>query len=144
MLPTARSGSLGCRFVVSLLFGLASDVSIVIAQSPGTFTETGNMTSPRVSHTATLLQDGRVLIAGGEIPVIGGGGPVLASAELYDPSTRAFATTASMTTPRYLHTATLLPDGRVLIAGGYGGPQSAELRLPPRLTQTVKTQLAVR
>lgn len=66
----------------------------------------------RVAHTATLLTDGRVLIAGGR------GDSVTATAELYDPVRKQFVMTASLQVARYKHTAGLLPDGRVLIAGG--------------------------
>jgi hypothetical protein len=82
----------------------------------GIFSPTGAMTMARVHHTSTLLTDGRVLIAGGIEVAIGLTPP--ASAELYDPRIGAFSPTGSMTTPREGHTATLLADGRVLIAGG--------------------------
>jgi len=80
----------------------------------GTFRSTGSMSQARESHTATLLQDGRVLIVGGQ------NDNVLSSAELYDPLTGKFNPTGSMSAPRENHTATLLADGRVLIAGGDG------------------------
>jgi len=82
----------------------------------GTFTETGSMNYPRSKNTATLLASGEVLVAGGSGS--GGTGPWLATAELYDPSTGTFAVTGSMAQARGSHTATLLFDGRVLIAGG--------------------------
>jgi ribosome modulation factor len=82
----------------------------------GTFSLTGSMTTARSAHTATLLSDGRVLLAGGRSNM---SGPVLKTAELYDPKSGTFSpTTGSMTDAREGHTATLLRDGRVLVAGG--------------------------
>jgi hypothetical protein len=83
----------------------------------GTWASTGSMTVGRELHTATLLRDGRVLIAGGCSTNECGG--YLASAEVYDPRTGKFTATASMTMPRAGATATLLPDGDVLVAGGH-------------------------
>jgi hypothetical protein len=82
----------------------------------GTWSATGDMIEVRTSHTATLLPDGKVLVAGGIHS--GHGGNALGSAELYDPIQGTWTATASMVTPRLLHTATLLPDGKVLVAGG--------------------------
>jgi len=105
-------------FTLPIILGLIDQT--LIAQSPGTFTSTGRMMVPRFLHTATLLLDGRVLIAGGD-GSFSAADPAEASAELYDPATGTFQLTGSMTTPRDGHTATLLPNGKVLIAGG--GPR---------------------
>ena len=103
-------------FVLPLLFlGFASHTSAAIAQTSGNFTATGDMTTPRSGHTATLLADGRVLIAGG-----GGSGDGLQTAELYDPAAGTFTRTGDMTTARRGHTSTRLDNGMILIAGGVG------------------------
>ncbi|OFW42315.1 MAG: hypothetical protein A3J28_14945 [Acidobacteria bacterium RIFCSPLOWO2_12_FULL_60_22] len=90
------------------------------AQS-GTFIPTGSMSSARVNHTATLLPNGKVLLVGGVASISPPPVVILASAELYDPATGTFTATSSMGTPRVAHTATLLPNGKVLIAGGERG-----------------------
>ena len=77
----------------------------------GAFAATGDMTDARASHTATLLGNGEVLVAGE-------GWRTLQGADLYDPVAGVFATTGLMTAARGLHTATLLPSGEVLVAGG--------------------------
>jgi len=73
------------------------------------------MASPREAHTATLLGNGKVLVAGGRDDTDSG----LASAELYDPASGTWSPAASMALPRRYFTATLLGNGQVLIAGGY-------------------------
>jgi hypothetical protein len=106
------------------IVGAAVCASSAAAQSPGTFTPTGNMTVGRVDHSATLLPNGKVLIAGG---------PTGVTAELYDPGTGTFTRTGDMTTPRSGAPATLLPNGQVLIAGcGINGvgSQTAEVYDP--------------
>jgi hypothetical protein len=80
----------------------------------GKWTLTGNMTAGRTSFTATLLQNGEVLVAGGSDYEI----RCYATAELYNLSTGVWTLTGSMTQPRCLHSATLLPNGEVLVSGG--------------------------
>ncbi len=88
------------------------------AQTIGVFVATGSMTTPREMHTSTLLLDGRVLLTGGYSQEFLAS-TAISPAELYDPVSGTFASAGIMRTPRFGHTATRLPDGRVLIAGGY-------------------------
>ena len=103
----------------------SGSATITVTTSSGRFTPTGDMVNARGLHTATLLADGRVLVAGGAmlashptslIFCYGG----IATAELYDPLSGSFTVTASMAKQRYAHTATLLLTGKVLVTGGVG------------------------
>ncbi len=88
------------------------------------FTATGALNVARYAHTATVLQDGTVLVVGGfggPTSTLQSGGAALASAEIYNPATGTWALTGSMTTARMNHTASLLPSGDVLVSGGTTG-----------------------
>jgi hypothetical protein len=125
---TIDRGQLGYTLLANA--GSASAVSNTFTVNG--FCDTGNLSTVRRVNTNTLLPNGKVLVAGG----LDSSNVVLASAELYDPSTGLFSPTGSMTSPRYFHSATLLPNGKVLIVGGSassnnGSPlQSAELYDP--------------
>ena len=97
-----------------------------------TFVRDSRDITPRMLHTATLMNDGRVLVVGGDagIPNFSGGGGtanfpsagsqsnIVATAEIFDPVSMQWAFVNPLPAPRYAHTATLLNDGRVLVAGG--------------------------
>jgi hypothetical protein len=122
--------SVQLALALSALF-LASP-AVQVARS-ATFVDTGSMTANRENHTATLLPDGTVLVAGGVINADSNPQVDLSSAELYDPDTGNWTQTNSMRTARFDHTATLLTNGTVLVAGGDGasGPlSSVELYAP--------------
>lgn len=138
-----------CSPLTLQLFCLAvAPLSVSRADSAarGAWSFTGSMHDARQQHTATLLQDGRVLVAGGEN--LQGGS--LHSAELYDPSTGEWSLTGSLHDGRLSHTATLLPDGRVRVIGGldYDWPQrdlkSAELYDPATGTWSQTGDMAMK
>lgn len=89
------------------------------AQAQWTWSPAASLHVTRQRHSATLLSDGRVLVAGGAYDFWGES--VRATCEIYDPTTDTWDTAANMTTPRSSHTATLLPDGKVFVTGGYPG-----------------------
>ncbi|HET9695382.1 MAG TPA: kelch repeat-containing protein [Terriglobales bacterium] len=94
----------------------------------GTFTPTGSMKISRYNHTATLLDDGRVLILGGETTEdLGTGSEEVGPAEIYDPATGQFTKWTSLVLPRSSHSVTLLNNGKLWVVGG--------LRLPSIATQ---------
>ena len=95
------------------------DSAEVFDPATGTWTSAGATSVGHSQHTATLLQDGRVLIAAG----IG----KVDTAEIYDPATDSWTVTEPMTKTRADHAASLLPDGRVLVTGGIGKFTSTEV-----------------
>ena len=76
---------------------------------------TGSLNDGRFNHTATLLTNGKVLVAGGDGDI-----GVLTSAELYNPAAGTWVASGPLHTARKNHTATLLPNGKLLVAGGFG------------------------
>lgn len=110
----------------------------------GLWTLTGTMPNAHMFHTATLLTNGWVLVAGGE----DNNGSSLTNADLYNSASGLWTKTGSMTTQRSSHTATLLPDGKVLVAGGFDGSfnllASAELYDPALGTWTATEAMIAR
>ncbi|MCX6132438.1 MAG: hypothetical protein NTU47_01380 [Ignavibacteriales bacterium] len=129
------------RAVVLFSFGtilplvcLFQSCAVNAGQHGGVLSPIHGMYELRASHTATVLQDGRVLIAGGFKKGPDGRSQIYSlTAELFDPKTGSFSLTANMNVRRAGHTATLLQNGRVLIAGGFtenGITASAEVYDP--------------
>ena len=124
---TRHTATLMNNGVVLLAGGTATAVKgdLFNYTAPTAFTQTGNsMTAIRSAHTATLLPSGAVLLAGGSSDLTAAN--ATNSAELYSPTTTNFTALGNtMQFPRFQHTATALPAGTVLIAGGTGTGGSA-------------------
>src|SRR5262249_59956362 len=100
----------------------------VYSPSTDAWTAVSPMAQARYQHSATLLNDGGVLVAGGS----DADGP-LTSAEVFDPNSGNWSSVGSLTQARRMHSATRLADGRVLVAGGVG---IARGRSPPRISRS--------
>jgi uncharacterized delta-60 repeat protein len=127
-------GNKSCKRLTAWFFFILSTASLA---SAATWTTVSSMTNSRYAHTATLLTDGRVLVAGGLNTTTG----YLTNSEIFDPAIGAWTNTGALKTRRCSHTATMLPNGTVLVAGGNngGGTQflaSAEIYFPTTGTWT--------
>ena len=142
----------GCALATTIRFTTLCTValaSVVIAWPSiclAGFNNAAPMHDARAGHTATLLPSGKVLVAGGFSELMAGGITTfisLASAELYDPASDTWNAAGSMATAHTAHTATLLPSGQVLVAGGSeSGAPSAELYDPASNTWSAAGSMA--
>src|SRR6476619_1053005 len=108
-----RRAALVATMLAATVAGANDGAAPMVVQ--GAWVPTASLAHARWHHTATLLMDGRVLVAGGDADCCY---KALASAEIYNPATGMWSPTGAMKVPRSYHTATLLPDGKVLVVGG--------------------------
>src|SRR5437868_2473250 len=113
-----KAAMLAATIAVFLAVGLVSPLGVKAKTgAPGTWSKAGALLEGRVGHTATLLPNGLVLVAGGA----NAQGEATWSSELFDGKTNRWLPAASMNTPRVSQAATLLSDGKVLVTGGQTG-----------------------
>ena len=126
-------------------FGSVDTAQIYDPATDAWFGKTSSMNESRYYHTATLLKNGKVLVAGGN-KVFTGGATASKTAEIYDPATNVWSLVTPMAVIRTLPTATLLADGRVMLAGGTdtgaaSTTDSVEIYDPRRNTWTFACRL---
>ncbi len=109
-------------------FFVAHSTSVLAKGGGGTWSLTGSLLQDREYQTATLLNNGQVLVAGGDQNNLYP--KSMAEAELYNPSTGIWSTTGSLNHDRFNFTATLLTNGQVVAAVGIDGLGTAELYTP--------------
>jgi hypothetical protein len=139
MLPNGKVLLAG-GFYFTFFRGYSGATAELYDPTSGTWISTGSLAAARHLHTATLLPSGKVLVAAGEYDD-GSNVSYVKSAELYDPASGTWTSTGSVNTGRIAHTATMLPNGMVLAAGGDANG-SAELYNPASETWTLTGNLA--
>ena len=122
-LSISANAPVGRRTVTARAPAGTSSGQVILKVVRGGWTSTGNLAVARGDHTATLLMDGTVLVAGGGI------NRCLASAETYNPATGSWSPTGFLASGRCGHTATLLASGKVLVTGGVTGSVTATAEL---------------
>jgi len=108
--------------------GSLDEIAVAEIWDPATgeFGPAGSLADARFYHTATALPDGRVLVVGGFGEDARGGPALFDSVEVWDPATTSFGPGMSLAEARFVHTASVLADGRVLVVGGFGESGSDE------------------
>jgi N-acetylneuraminic acid mutarotase len=112
--------SLGSANISAAIGSVTTSMSLAIVAN--SWSPAASLLNARVAHTATLLPNGKVLVAGGVVADGQSSFPATASAEVYDPAADTWSQAANLLTARQFHTATLLPNGKVLVAGGMSPP----------------------
>src|SRR6218665_3210350 len=118
---------------VTNAFNVRTTRTFAVTGLPACWASTGSMLSPRKSHKATLLSDGRVLVTGGLFN---------RTAEVYDPATGSWSDAGSMSASRSSHTATLLLNGKVLVTGGNSDDETAEVYDPATNTWSAVSSMS--
>lgn len=120
LLPNGKVLAAGGAVTVGPDSFLATNLAQIYDPATGNWSAINPMNYARAAHTATLLQNGNVLVAGGYLFVTNGGSPVSnpSCSEIFVPSSGQWLIASNLNYPRSGHTATLLPNGQVLIAGG--------------------------